>query len=183
MNPAAEETSWHIRAMRDADLEQVQAVDRASFSVPWPANAYRFELHENESSRQWVAEETAPGQPAKVVGVIVLWMILDEAHIATLSVMPEFRGRGIGAALLAEALKEGIRLGADSATLEVRAGNLAAQSLYSHFRFEVTGRRLRYYRDNHEDALIMTVHNLDQSYLRWLESGPPVEPFHPTGRV
>lgn len=180
MNPAAEKSSWQIRPMSEADLEQVQAIDQVSFSVPWPANAYRFELRENESSRLWVAEETSPGQPPKILGVIVLWMILDEAHIATLSVLPEYRGQGIGAALLTEALKEGIRQGTDSATLEVRAGNLPAQNLYRRFRFEVAGRRLRYYRDNHEDALIMTAVNLDAHYLHWLENGAPAEPSPPT---
>lgn len=180
MNPAAEQASWQIRPMREEDLEQVQAIDQISFSVPWPANAYRFELRENDSSRLWVAEEIFPGQSAKILGVIVMWMILDEAHIATLSVLPEYRGQGIGAALLAEALKEGIRLGADSATLEVRAGNLAAQNLYRRFRFDIVGRRQRYYRDNHEDALIMTAENLDARYLHWLESGAPTEPSHPT---
>jgi ribosomal-protein-alanine N-acetyltransferase len=98
-------------------------------------------------------------------------MILDEAHIATIAVHPDFRGQGTGGRLLATALAEAIRRRASLATLEVRAGNLAAQQLYHRFHFETAGIRPRYYRDNHEDALIMTVSGLDDSYLHWLESG------------
>jgi ribosomal-protein-alanine N-acetyltransferase len=105
-----------------------------------------------------------------VVGVIVVWLVLDEAHIATLSVHPDYRGHGIGQALVATSLAAAIRKKMVSATLEVRAGNQVAQQLYKHFHFEVAGRRPRYYRDNNEDALIMTINHLDSVYLQWLES-------------
>src|SRR5690606_23674322 len=117
-----------------------------------------------------------------IAGVIVLWMILDEAHIATIAVHPDYRRRGIGKQLIATALAEGIRQGAASATLEVRAGNEAAQNLYRLFRFEVVGRRPRYYRDNNEDALIMTVNSLDDRYLQWLESYAGVRHSGPSGK-
>jgi len=88
-----------------------------------------------------------------------------------LSVHPEYRGQGISRELLAATLVDAISKGMGIATLEVRANNLIAQALYSRFSFEVVGRRPRYYRDNDEDALIMTVEGLDKRYLRWLESG------------
>jgi ribosomal-protein-alanine N-acetyltransferase len=106
-----------------------------------------------------------------VVGVIVVWLIEDEAHIATISIHPDYRGQGISRELLAAALLESIRQGTVLATLEVRANNLIAQALYRKFRFDVAGRRARYYRDNQEDALIMTVVGLDENYARWLSSG------------
>jgi ribosomal-protein-alanine N-acetyltransferase len=159
-----------IRPMQAADLDQVQSIDRLSFSIPWPSSAYRYELFENDLSLLWVAELTSPGSPKLVVGVIVVWLILDEAHIATLSVHPDYREHGIGQALVATALAAAIRKKMVSATLEVRAGNLAAQQLYKRFRFEVVSRRFRYYRDNNEDALIMTISHLDSAYLEWLES-------------
>jgi len=69
------------------------------------------------------------------------------------------------------ALRETIHKGYRLATLEVRASNTAAQTLYRRFQFEVVGSRPRYYRDNNEDALIMTVNGLGETYLNWLDSG------------
>ncbi len=156
------------RPMRMEDLDQVVAIDRLSFSMPWPASAYRFELLENPMSLLWVAEVEPAGEPAKIVGVIVVWLILDEAHIATLAVLPDYRDKGYGSRLIVEGMKEAIRKGAHSATLEVRAGNLNAQSLYRRFGYKVVGTRPRYYRDNQEDAWIMTLKDLPDRVGRWL---------------
>lgn len=146
-----------IRPMRVEDLATVYQIDCLSFSLPWPANAFRYELMENQNSRLWVAELTAADEVGVVVGAIVVWLVVDEAHIATLAVHPDYRRRGIATRLLKTALQESARLGMRSATLEVRAGNLAAQALYQRFGFEVVGRRRAYYQDNQEDALIMTL--------------------------
>lgn len=164
-------TPIRIRPMRLEDLEQVHAIDRMSFSIPWPENSYRYELLDNPRSMQLVAETDFPDKPRQVVAVIVVWLIEDEAHIATLSVHPDYRGQGISRELLAATLIEAIKAGMRAATLEVRADNLIAQALYRGFRFDVYGRRPHYYRDNNEDALIMTVEGLGGQYLTWLESG------------
>jgi ribosomal-protein-alanine N-acetyltransferase len=170
MNLHAATLPVQIRPMQAADLSQVQAIDKLSFSIPWPSSAYRYELFENELSLLWVAELASPASPKFVVGAIVVWLVLDEAHIATLSVHPDYRENGIGKALVATALIAAIYKRMSSTTLEVRASNLAAQQLYKRFRFEVVGRRLRYYRDNNEDALIMSINHLGSAYLEWLES-------------
>lgn len=171
MTSSSPTDSIRIRPMDLEDIPQVQAIDQASFTLPWPKTAYDYELKENPNSFLFVSEERRPGEAAKVVGLIVVWMILDEAHIATIAVHPDFRGVGIGRRLLAAALVEGIARRARLATLEVRAGNVVAQQLYRRFRFETVGSRPRYYRDNYEDALIMTVNNLDDTYLDWLNDG------------
>jgi [ribosomal protein S18]-alanine N-acetyltransferase len=157
--------SFSIRPMKIEDLEQVHAIDTISFSLPWPLSSYRFELLENPGSMLWVAEATSQDGLRRVAGMIVIWMIVDEAHIATIAVHPDFRGHGIGKLLLARALIEATHLGANQATLEVRVGNTVAQSLYQKFGFQVVGRRIKYYQDNNEDALIMTVHHLKVSDL------------------
>ena len=167
----ADDTTILIRRMQAADLEQVQAIDKISFTMPWPDSAYRYELFENLSSLLWVAEALEPGGSQRVVGMIVVWLIVDEAHIATIAVLPEYRGQGIAKELLCSALVESIEKGMRNATLEVRARNLAAQRLYRRFHFEQSGVRSRYYRDNFEDALIMTAHGLDENYLKWLKNG------------
>ena len=141
-----------IRPMEDADIPAVQALDRLAFTTPWPPSAYAHELHHSPHSRLWVAEVEG-----RVVGFIVLWLVIDEAHVATLAVHPDFRRQGIARRLLETLLTAAREAGARLATLEVRAGNLPAQALYRRYGFQEVGRRPKYYTDNGEDALIMTV--------------------------
>ena len=157
-----------IRPMRTEDIPQVVALDRMSFSLPWTESAYRYELLENSMSQLWVAEQAAANGESRLVGMIVIWLILDEAHVATLAVHPDFRRQGIAAHLLAAGLSAAVRSGAVQATLEVRASNQPAQLLYQRFGFDVVGLRRRYYRDNNEDAWIMTASGLGEKYLAWL---------------
>ena len=151
-----------IRPMRQDDLEQVEAIDRVSFSIPWPKKAFQYELNDNPRSTLWVAEANTPGRKNQVVGVIVSWLIMDEVHIATLAIHPNHRGKGIAQRLILASLQDAVKKGARQATLEVRANNIPAQELYRGFGFIVVGRRVRYYRDNNEDALIMTVTELEE---------------------
>ncbi len=159
----------HIRSMQLDDLSQVLAIDSQSFTLPWPESAYRYELLENTSSFLMVAEIEQSEVGRLIVGVVVVWMILDEAHIATIAVHPEFRGQGIASRLMVSVMREAIQLEARLATLEVREQNIAAQRLYQRFGFDIVGRRPRYYKDNLEDALIMTVGGLDKGYLERLD--------------
>ncbi|MBN1147711.1 MAG: ribosomal protein S18-alanine N-acetyltransferase [Anaerolineales bacterium] len=154
-----------IRTMQPEDLEQVLAIDRVSFSMPWPASAYKYELNENPLSLLWVAETNPLIGEGQIVGMIVVWLIVDEAHIATIAVRPEYRGQGIARSLLTTALRTTLRQGYHKATLEVRANNIAAQRLYRSFGFEIVGHRPRYYRDNNEDAIIMTASKLNPAQL------------------
>ena len=112
-----------IRPMQIGDLEAVQAIDRLSFSMPWPASAYKYELEENPLSMLWVAEEAPTKGETQIVGLIVVWFIVDEAHIATIAVHPDHRNKGYAKALLATALRAAINKGYLKATLEVRANN------------------------------------------------------------
>jgi len=139
-----------VRAMTAADLQAVTILDALSFTTPWPGNAFEGELT-NRNGRCWVAE--ADG---RVVGALVLWRVLDEAHIATIAVHPEFRGTGIGEQLFKTGSEAAYAEGARIFHLEVRAGNTAAIRLYEKFGYAVVGRRLKYYKDTGEDALLMT---------------------------
>lgn len=140
-----------IRPMSAVDLSAVVALDQISFSQPWPPAAFDAELA-NAHSRCWVAEEDG-----RVVGALVIWRVLDEAHIATIAVHPDYRRRGIGKALLRAGMDAAYAEGARIYHLEVRAGNLAAQKMYADFGYEVVGRRPKYYQDNGEDALLLTL--------------------------
>ena len=154
-----------IRPMRVDDLPQVQALDELSFSNPWPQNAFRYELLENPNGYCWVAE----AEKGRIVGLIVCWLVVDEMHIATIAVHPDFRGQGIAKRMIAVGLRALIARGAISATLEVRESNLSAQNLYRSFGFRQVGERKRYYADTGESALLMTVSSLNQEYLTWLD--------------
>ena len=138
------------------DIPQVLKIDQLSFSLPWPEKSYHFELTENPSTLAMVAEISLNHSTPLVIGMSVVWIILDEAHIATIAIHPSFRGHGYGKRLLAETLVQSTHRGAQMATLEVREGNTVAQQMYQEFGFTMVGRRLRYYHDNNEDAIMMT---------------------------
>jgi len=166
-----------ILPMEPGDIPQVAAIDLRSFPNPWSPNSYDYELTQNQASHFFVALDAGPeaAQPSEgwltrlfrksstryVVGYVGFWFIVDEVHISTIAVHPDWRGRGVGNQLLRTALRRALELGAAEATLEVRVSNHAAQNLYRKYGFENVGERKRYYR-NGEDALLMTV-NLDKA--------------------
>jgi len=145
-----------IRRMTLQDVPAVHEIDLLSFSLPWPERSFRFELTENQVTRGWVAEVDD-----RIAAMLVLWFIVDEAHVATIAVHPDFRRQGIGEQILLCALRSAKAEGATRAFLEVRAGNVAAQSMYKKYGFEVAGIRRGYYRDNNEDALLMNLEKFD----------------------
>jgi ribosomal-protein-alanine N-acetyltransferase len=145
-----------IRKMTLDDLEQVVALDQMSFSLPWPARSFQFELTDNPASRSWVAE-----LDGRVVAMLVAWLIVDEIHIATIATHPDFRKQGIGEKILSYTLKSAKDEGAVTSFLEVREGNIAALKMYYKFGYMETGRRIGYYKDNGEDAILMTLEALD----------------------
>lgn len=155
----------NLRPMTLADIDQVEAIDRVSFPTPWPRDAFINELKHHRTSICWVAEWINTDDCPIVVATIVIWLVLDQAHIATLAVKPKFRQHGIAQYLLASALLESERLGAHQAMLEVRASNDSAQELYQKFGFVEVGLRKDYYKDRHEDAVLMTLASLDTEKL------------------
>jgi ribosomal-protein-alanine N-acetyltransferase len=154
-----------IRSMKAKDLEAVHAIDKLSFSLPWPKSSYRYELEKNPASRLWVAEMEHDQGHHQVVGMIVIWRLVDEVHIATIAVEQAYRRQGIAYRLVFHALRNCVDEGYTFATLEVRESNLPAQALYHRFGFDVVGRRQGYYKDNNEDALLMSLQSLDPAHL------------------
>jgi ribosomal-protein-alanine N-acetyltransferase len=90
-----------------------------------------------------------------VVGYAGLWMMMDEAHITTVGVQPDYRGKSMGELLLVGLIDVAMQLGASWLTLEVRVSNVVAQNLYKKYSFSESGVRKKYYTDNDEDAYIM----------------------------
>ncbi len=150
-----------IEAMRLGDLDAVQAIERASFTTPWPAHAYRSELETNRLAHYLVARVGD-----EVTAYAGMWLMVDEAHITTFAVAPRWRRRRIGERLLLALLDLARDRHAREATLEVRLSNLAARRLYEKYGFRPVGLRPRYYSDDNEDALIMTTEPLEGSAMR-----------------
>jgi len=154
-----------FRRMKLEDVPRVHEIDVLSFTLPWPEKSYLFELAENPATLAWVAEIISQDNTPNVIGMAVVWIVVDEAHIATIAIHPDYRGIGIGKKLLTETLRQAIQRGVVQATLEVRESNMLAQQLYIKFGFKIVGRRFHYYKDNNEDAVLMTVDKLGVQYL------------------
>jgi len=90
-----------------------------------------------------------------IIGFAGLWLMVDEAHITTIAMHPEFRSRGLGEFMLVSLIDIAFDINARWVTLEVRVSNYTAQNLYRKYGFREAGLRHRYYSDNQEDALIM----------------------------
>lgn len=138
-----------IREMRYSDLDALEAVEQASFSIPWTRGMLEEELF-NIRARYRVIE-----YQGTIAGYIGMWQILDEGHITNVAVRPEFRRMGLAKRLLQDLIDYARDNGIVSLTLEVRVSNLPAIRLYESFGFRTEGRRKHYYADNNEDALIM----------------------------
>ncbi len=161
MSQPENDLAVHIRKMQLDDIDRVVEIDHASFSLPWPRSSFVFEVKENAASRCWVAELVGQNTPAPIVGLLVTWLIVDELHIATLATDTNYRRRAIGRKLMLHGLSAATREGAVVSFLEVRRSNLAAQALYQSLGYHMDGVRPRYYQDNNEDALLMSLQPID----------------------
>ena len=189
------EMAVRVDRMTLGDVPEVMAVERDSFSAPWPASAYRRELVENRMAHYFVLRLNPHLEPDGIVpdvhhpgrrsflsallprvlrqewppapreitlaGYAGLWLMVDEAHVTTIGVRPQFRGRGYGELLLVTLVEAALDINARWLTLEVRVTNETAQNLYRKYGFHDAGTRRRYYSDNNEDALIMWTDELN----------------------
>ena len=149
-----------VSRMTEHDLLAVVEIEETCGLSRWGWEAYHNEIAEGRGALMLVARlsQTRPEEPdaKNVVGFIAARFTGDEVHINNVAVRHGFRLRGIGAMLLGSVLKEGARMGARSAILEVRVTNMAAQALYARQGFRVVGRRKGYYTEPPEDALVMS---------------------------
>ena len=149
-----------ISPMRAEDLDEVVAIERASFGMPWSRGAFLYEIEQNRVARCWVLRD---GEP--IVAYLCLWEIGEELHVTNIAVHPSLRRRGLARQLLSAILDDGRTRRLRSVTLEVRPTNEEARTLYESFGFRVVGRRKGYYYDTGEDALIMET-DLQSARLR-----------------
>lgn len=148
-----------IGPMSIHDLIEVVEIEESCGLSLWGWDSYHAELSRPESLTL-VARVARPraahfGDGCAIAGFIVARLNIDELHINNVGVRERSRRQGIGGALLQAALHNGRRMGAQTAILEARAGNVAAQAMYRRYGFGVCGRRRNYYRRPAEDALLM----------------------------
>ena len=135
-----------IIPMNESHVAAVAALEKANFSEPWSENSVRGELT-NKLALWLVAVEDG-----EVVGYVGSQTVLQEADMMNIAVADTHRRRGIAKMLVEELIRQ---LDAYQLTLEVRASNAPAISLYEALGFQQVGLRKNYYRKPKEDALIL----------------------------
>lgn len=145
-----------IQPMSLQDIPIIEALEKACFPEPWSGDVYRHELAHNRLSAYWVVRPAQRSAPP-ILAYGGYWLTPPEAHIVTIATHPDYRRQGLGHALMVWMIERARAGGATEVTLEVRASNDAAQALYAHMGFITVGRRKEYYRDNREDAILMTL--------------------------
>lgn len=138
-----------IRAMQDADVEQISRLEEETFSMPWSRKAFLAMIH-NKNARYYVAEKD--GYIAGGCGVL---MAAGEGSITNVVVDKNFRNQGIGTRMLQYLIEEGGKNGLCAFTLEVRASNAQAIHVYKKLGFFSAGIRPDFYEKPKEDAMIM----------------------------
>ncbi|WP_396276583.1 ribosomal protein S18-alanine N-acetyltransferase [Haloimpatiens lingqiaonensis] len=142
-----------IKNISDEYIDEVLKINSLSFKDPWSKSSFTKEL-ENKFAHYIVAL-----RDNLVVGYAGIWAILDEAHIISIAVHPDYRGLDISVHLMNGILNLCKTIGVKELTLEVRTSNTIAQNLYKKFNFKEEGIRKKYYPDG-EDGLIMWNRNL-----------------------
>lgn len=139
----------NILPMTAAHIAPIAALERVCFSDPWPEAAVESELT-NPLSLWLVAVEEG-----QVAGYVGSQSVLGEADVMNVAVSPEFRRRGVARALLLALERRLVENAVHCLTLEVRASNESAISLYHSLGYVQVGRRPNYYHKPREDALIL----------------------------
>jgi ribosomal-protein-alanine N-acetyltransferase len=148
-----------IEPMTMDDLRAVLRIEALSFSTAWPQNAFISEIKDNRLAHYFVGR-LGDSKDGQIVAYGGIWVILEDSHITTIAVHPDWRGRRYGELMLQRLLREAVARGASWITLEVRESNEQAQSLYRKYGFTVVSTRRSYYSDNNENALVMWAGNL-----------------------
>ena len=141
--------------LAEAYLDAVMETELEAYPESWSRNMFLEEIRNNRSYFYVMLLEK------ELAGYGGFWLVLDEAHITSVTVVKRFRGRGLGRRLTLYLLDVARRAGARIATLEVRESNREAQNLYETIGFRQIARREGYYPKSGEDALVMLL-ELDQ---------------------
>ena len=140
-----------IDDVREEQLEQIEEIEKACFSMPWTIEQLKSQL--KDSQHEFIA---ALDDEGRVLGYVGMMYVLDEGYISNVAVDPEARRQGIGRDLIKELMDRAAALDLAFVTLEVRCSNAAAIALYEKQGFLPVGKRKNYYDFPREDAILMT---------------------------
>lgn len=143
---------FKIRKMLADDVDAVHELDKKCFTAPWTRAIFEKEVTTNNFAHYFVVEHNG-----EIIGYLGMWIVLDDAQITNIAILPTYRGKGIGENVFGYGLQYAIETGARRLSLEVRVTNFVAQGLYSKFGLKKGGVRKGYYPDNDEDAYVMWV--------------------------
>lgn len=102
------------------------------------------------------ASATESGSATEWLGFALTWQVLDTVELHRLIIAPQARRQGIGGAFLSALMQNWRAQGFQQVQLEVRASNLAARTLYEAKGFYPVHRRVGYYEQPKEDAILYT---------------------------
>ncbi len=154
--PLPDEPEVTVGPMRRRHLRGVLRIEQQVYPRPWSMGLFMSELGFG-SSRVYVVARVG----STVVGYGGLMLVADDGHITTLAVDPAWHRHKVGTRLLHTLASAAVERGAKNLTLEVRAGNRAAQELYRAFGFAPAGIRKGYYAETKEDAIVMWANDVD----------------------
>ncbi|WP_243456629.1 ribosomal protein S18-alanine N-acetyltransferase [Mobilitalea sibirica] len=138
-----------IRKMTEADLDEVCVIEQETFSEPWSKDDFCKALRDINNG--YLVAEVRD----EIIGYCGYWGIAGEGNIYNMAVKKEYRRQCIGFYLLEHLIKEAVKGGISSFTLEVRSSNEAAIRLYERLGFQATAIRKDFYTKPKEDAVIM----------------------------
>jgi len=138
-----------VRDMTHDDIDVVVAMENASYTVPWSEATFRGLLRRRDADMIVLHSGT------EIVGYAAFWAVLDQGELGNVAIAARWRGRGLGAQLVAEIIRRAARRGVRDVFLEVRPLNSSARRLYERFGFVLVGKRRNYYQEPTEDALVM----------------------------
>jgi [ribosomal protein S18]-alanine N-acetyltransferase len=139
-----------VRPMGASDVGRVMEIAAGLEDAPkWPRAAYQAAVG-SDCRIARVAEFDG-----SLAGFAIVSLAVPEAELETIAVAERFQRRGVGRRLLDEIVDGARALGVEEMHLEVRASNRAAREFYRVLGFAESGRRVRYYADPVEDAVLM----------------------------
>lgn len=141
-----------IRKMEVTDVDNVMKVEKATFTTPWTTDIFYQEIMDNQQAHYFVME-----LDKEIIGYAGTWIVMDDAQITNIAVMPDYRGHKLGEKLFRFTVQQAMAMGVARLSLEVRESNIIAQKMYRKFGLVPGGIRKNYYTDNQENALVMWV--------------------------
>ena len=142
---------YRIIDTTQTQLEQIEKIEQQCFYRPWTMDQLRSQL--SDERHVFLA---AVAENGAVLGYVGMMFVLDEGYISNVAVAPAYRRQGVADALISALMTRAEELNLAFVTLEVRAGNEPAKSLYAKHGFVPVGRRKNYYDLPKEDAILMT---------------------------